>query len=394
MTTTEIAVAAPSRGTLALTGDQIEWTPVQAAALAHIGIEDAPQADQQVFMHVSQRTGLDPFARQIYMIARREKQPDQTYKIKWTIQTGIDGFRLIAERRDEYAGTLDPEWCGTDGVWRDVWVDRLPPVAARVKVLRHDRAHPIALPVRFAEFAATFQNGDLQGQWKTKPAHMIGKVAEAASLRKAFPQDFSGVFIPEEMDRDDQAPAYGTTRVVEGRVTADELTGRRGTPSAEPPAAAPGEPDWEALIAEVARTGNVTPAWKAAREHRPGDAALRERIQAAARERRTPHADVVEAEIVDVDPNGPVDQGQHRHMHKLWKSGGIEDRDERLAVTSVLVGRAVTSSSELTAAEADTVITALREADRGTGALYQQCSRWLDEAVSADEGDEATGGES
>jgi hypothetical protein len=169
----------------------------------------------------------------------------------------------------------------------------------------------------------------------------------------------------------------------------------RGTRPPSTPAAAPGEPDWEALIAEVARTGNVTPAWKAAREHRPGDAALRERIQTAARERRTPPADVVEAEIVDVDANVPVQQEQHRHMHALWKSGGIEDRDERLAVTSVLVGRAVTSSSELTAAEADTVITALREADRGTGALYKACSGWLDEAAAAaDEGDEPPAGES
>ncbi len=234
--TTELATAEPSSGTLALTGDQIEWTPVQRAALAHIGIEDAPKADQQVFMHVAQRTGLDPFARQIYMIARREKQPDGSYKVKWTIQTGIDGFRLIAERHPQYAGTLDPEWCGPDGAWHDAWVEQKPPVAARVKVLRHDRAHPIALPVRFVEFADTFQDGGLKAQWKSKPAHMIGKVAEAAGLRKAFPQDFSGIYIPEEMDRDATGPAPRT--VVEHRdpPTVAELTGAGDLPTsmAEP----------------------------------------------------------------------------------------------------------------------------------------------------------------
>lgn len=224
--TTEIAAVGPPSGTLALTGDQIEWTPVQRAALAHIGIEDAPQADQQVFMHVAQRTGLDPFARQIYMIARREKQPDGSYKVKWTIQTGIDGFRLIAERHAQYAGTLDPEWCGADGVWHDAWVEQKPPVAARVKVLRRDRQHPITLPVRFNEFAATFQDGNLQGQWRTKPTHMIGKVAEAAGLRKAFPQDFSGIYIPEEMDRDDDArPASRTVVDHQAPPTVAELTG-------------------------------------------------------------------------------------------------------------------------------------------------------------------------
>lgn len=223
--TTEIAAVEPSSGTLALTGDQIEWTPVQRAALAHIGIEAAPAADQQVFMHVAQRTRLDPFARQIYMIARRERQPDGSYKVKWTIQTGIDGFRLIAERHPQYAGTLDPEWCGLDGVWHDAWVEQKPPVAARVKVLRHDRAHPIALPVRFNEFAATFSDGNLQGQWRTKPSHMIGKVGEAASLRKAFPQDFSGIYIPEEMDRDESRPTTRTIVEHQDAPTVAELTG-------------------------------------------------------------------------------------------------------------------------------------------------------------------------
>ena len=104
--TTDLAVVGPSSGALALRSDQIEWTPQQSAALAQIGIDKAPLGDQQVFMHVSQRTGLDPWSKQIYMIERGGK---------WTIQTAIDGFRVIAERRPEYAGQLEPEWCGQIG---------------------------------------------------------------------------------------------------------------------------------------------------------------------------------------------------------------------------------------------------------------------------------------
>ena len=77
MTGTEIAEYEPQSGTLALRGDQVEWSPVQQAALAHIGIAEAPPADQQVFMHVAQRTRLDPFAKQIYMIPRQEGQGQQ-----------------------------------------------------------------------------------------------------------------------------------------------------------------------------------------------------------------------------------------------------------------------------------------------------------------------------
>lgn len=40
--------------------------------------------------------------------------------------------------------------------------------------------------------------------WKTKPATMIRKVAVSQALREAFPNDFGGVYEPEEMGVDDQ----------------------------------------------------------------------------------------------------------------------------------------------------------------------------------------------
>jgi len=290
---TELAIREPSAGTLALTGDQVEWTPAQQAALVHIGIADAPAGDQQVFRHVAQRVGLDPFAKQIYMIGRNEKQPDGTYKVKWTIQTAIDGFRLIAERHPQYAGTLDPEWCGEDGVWRECWVDRKPPVMARVRVLRHDRPHPIALPVRFNEFAATFKDGNLQGQWKTKPAHMIGKVAEAASLRKAFPQDFSGLYTDDEMAREHSEQGRAA-RVFDhsGAVTAAELTGVAPAP----------ERDWDAEVTAAVLAADVEQLRKLWLQAE-GRGDVRERItasvQALKAAEETGPTEPVDAEIVD-----------------------------------------------------------------------------------------------
>lgn len=212
----------PTAGALALTADQDFWTDKQRAALAQLGVAKAAPGDLAVFMHVAQRTGLDPFSRQIYMIERGGKQ---------TIQTGIDGFRLIAQRRPQYAGQTEPEWCGQDGQWRDFWFGDQPPVAARVRVLRHDWDVPATGVAMLTEFSAG------NSMWKAKPAHMLAKCAEALALRKAFPNDLAGLLTPEEAGRDDVGPR---TRPLAPAalppVTVDELTG--GTPvGAEEPVA-------------------------------------------------------------------------------------------------------------------------------------------------------------
>jgi phage recombination protein Bet len=350
MTGTEIAVRDPQAGTLALSGDQVEWSPVQQAALAHIGIADAPPADQQVFLHVCQRIRLDPFARQVYMIGRRERgkggEPDT---VKWTIQTGIDGFRLIAERHEQYAGTLDPEWCGQDGVWREAWVDRQPPVAARVKVLRHDRAHPITLPVRFTEFAATFGDGNLQGQWRTKPAHMIAKVAEAAALRKAFPQELSGLYTDDEMDG-----AASTGRGPAGRasstpgVTAAELTGAPTVVDAEP------EP-------EPPRAAKKTSAPGKTRTSAAGAATPAAADPEASSGPPLPGEDEPPAEDQAPGPadTDPATKPQNAHMHALFREAEVADRDERLKLTGLLLDRQLDTSKGLTVTDARAIIDAL-----------------------------------
>lgn len=247
----ELSVRERHTGALALTAEQDGWNDRQVAAFRQIGIEEAPEAERQVFLHVCQRTGLDPFARQVYMIGRYDRKANRT---KYTIQTGIDGFRVIAERRPEYAGQTEIEWCDDDGRWSDVWLAKgKAPRAARVGVYRHDWARPVYATVMFDEFKV---DSPMWSLTYGKPAHMIGKVAEAHALRKAFPQDLSGLYTDDEMaaaDRDatrpryDHSPAAGTltTAQLTGQVLDALPVGPEQAPAEQGTAPAPREPEPE-----------------------------------------------------------------------------------------------------------------------------------------------------
>jgi phage recombination protein Bet len=195
------AVATRTQGTaLTIQDGQTEFSPGQVATLRQLGVENATREDLAVFFHQAVRTGLDPFARQIYMIGRYAKGG-----MKQTIQTGIDGYRLIArracDRSGETIGYEDTLWCGEDGKWTDVWLSKNPPAAAKVTVLRNGQ--PFSAVALFSEYAGTTKDGGYTQMWATKGAIMIAKCAEALALRKAFPQDLSGIYTSEEMAQAD-----------------------------------------------------------------------------------------------------------------------------------------------------------------------------------------------
>lgn len=195
----ELEVAASTA--IAIRSDQTYWDEKQLAALAQIGVQNAPAGDLAVFFHQAKRTGLDPFSRQIYMIGRNGKDRQGGWTTKWNIQTSIDGLRVIAQRSGEYAGQVGPLWCGPDGVWQDVWLSNTPPAAAKVGVYRNGFAEPVWGVARYEEYQA---GGPM---WTKMAATMIAKCAEALALRKAFPQDMSGLYTSEEMEQSTSTPA-------------------------------------------------------------------------------------------------------------------------------------------------------------------------------------------
>lgn len=302
---------------LALGDDQIEFTPQQAAALAHIGVEKASPGDLQVFFHVCKRSGLDPFARQIYMISRQVSERDASgnwHKVtKQTIQTGIDGFRLIgrraADRLRHPVAVEAPEWAHQDGTWRRVWMKAWGlPVAARVTIRR--AGEPFTAVALFDEYKQTKRDGELTQMWGQRPAGQIAKCAEALAWRMAFPQDLSGIYTDDEMAQADSAP----------------------TP----------EPRSSGLASVL----DPSPAQGA-----PGE--IQEPSEPSSKSRAEDDASAGED-----SPYLNTRSGLAKRMFAAINAAGISD-DDRLAEVSAIIGRTITTSKDMTEAEAEAVINTL-----------------------------------
>lgn len=163
-----------------------QFTEDQIQLIKNTVAVGATDNELNLFLNQCQRTGLDPMTRQIYFTK---------YSGKVTVMTSIDGFRLIADRSGKYEGQTPTLWCDKDGNWVDVWLYESPPSAAKVGVYKLGFREPLYAVARFSEYSKG------QNLWKTMPALMIAKVAEALALRKAFPNDLSGLYTSDEMDQ-------------------------------------------------------------------------------------------------------------------------------------------------------------------------------------------------
>jgi phage recombination protein Bet len=183
---------------------KIEYTPDEVKLIKSQIAPKANDNELKLFLYQCQRTGLDPLTRQIYCIHRWTKDGD-----KMTVQTSIDGFRVIAERSGVYAGQSEPEFMEDNG--------KLKCCKVRVYKFNGNNRYEAAVGVAYwDEYVQMGKDSKPSGLWAKMPHTMLSKVAEALALRKAFPQDLSGLYTADEMQQAEQPQTtVDTTYTVE-----------------------------------------------------------------------------------------------------------------------------------------------------------------------------------
>lgn len=172
------------------------WTDQEVMALKDQIARDANDTEMRLFLYTATQRGLNPLLKQIYCIHRGGRM---------TIQTSIDGYRLIANRTGKLTGIKRGVKYDNAGNITHGWAE----------VFRSDWQHSAYEEASFKEY------NQGQGNWTKMPETMIKKVAEAAALRMAFPEDLSGLYTHDEMDQADRNEPVSQREVTDAAARID-----------------------------------------------------------------------------------------------------------------------------------------------------------------------------
>lgn len=195
-----------------VTTDKSSWTPSQIELIKSTVAKGATDDELKLFLYIASKTGLDPLTKQVHFIKRKTRMPNGQYQDVGTTQTGIDGYRAIAERTKTLAGIDDAIYDLEDP-------DHHPNKASVTvyRIIGGERV-PFTASARWSEYVQEFEKDEwvnnqktgkkfkcLGAMWKKMPYLMLAKCAEALALRKAFPNDLSGLYTNEEMQQADRS---------------------------------------------------------------------------------------------------------------------------------------------------------------------------------------------
>lgn len=180
------------------------FTKDQVQLITNTVAKGATQDELKLFLYVSKRVGLDPLAKQVHFVKREGQM---------TVQTGIDGLRTVAGRTGELAGIDDAEY--------DTEEEEHPNKAT---VVVHKMVNGQKVSFTASARWKEYYPGEKMGfMWKKMPYLMLGKCAESLALRKAFPNDLSGVYTDEEMAQADGGAEVKTAKVFKKPVATEKV---------------------------------------------------------------------------------------------------------------------------------------------------------------------------
>lgn len=155
--------------------------------------KNATDTEFNMLIEMGKATALNPFLREIWLVKYGNGAAQ--------IFIGRDGYRIAAQRQPDYDYHL------VDAVYSNdkfqMWngevqhqyeiANRGHLIGAYCVVKRKSASRTMYVYVELTEY-------DLkQGLWKSKPATMIKKVAEAQAIRMAFQSTFAGTYAEEEL---------------------------------------------------------------------------------------------------------------------------------------------------------------------------------------------------
>jgi hypothetical protein len=172
----------PNNAALAVVADSTALAIITATGLKREQIElikstvavGATDMELALLIQTAHHRGLDLLTRQMHFVKRKVNRQNPitgAYEdvMVGTMQTGIDGFRLIADRTGKYDGQDDAEFEYLDPAKKTY------PFLARVRVYKTGVGRPFVGTAHFSEYAQTKYNGELTMMWKNKPHVMLAK---------------------------------------------------------------------------------------------------------------------------------------------------------------------------------------------------------------------------
>lgn len=185
------------------------WHPRDLKIIRDNFAKGTTEAEFLDYMARCRLLDLNPIKREIYCIIFNANKPDRR-QVVHVISVG--GYRRIAQRNGDYIGIKGefPPVLTYEQEAVDPDTNPLGLVSVEVKVWRRIGPHEywdhwgIA---RWDELAPMYWDKSKgkrclkEGFWKTMPRLMLEKCAEAAAIRRAWPDQFNGTYGDEEMDR-------------------------------------------------------------------------------------------------------------------------------------------------------------------------------------------------
>ncbi len=153
-----------------------------------------------MFMSLCKYQKLNPFLREAYLIKYgNEKATLVTGKETFTkraaaspLCSGWEAGIIVKTKEGKIEQRVGTFFAADDETLLGGWAT----------VHRKDWQVPMHQTVSLAEYRRLKSDGTPMAEWKNKPATMIRKVALVQALRDAMPEEFEGMYSPEEMPVD------------------------------------------------------------------------------------------------------------------------------------------------------------------------------------------------